>query len=198
MNFDSVYYERKEAEALGLKIVCTLDEGNLSYEYNTLLIVHHAESNRLFMAQDSGCSCPTPFECHYWNSVDDNSLDEITKDNLAQRLDELAKFPVSITERRDAENTIKGILYNTKPVATKALCDRFGNPITVGCLVTFPTPPRGSSLDMIDGRVTEVRMEEDPYGKTPRLHPVVYLARLDDGKITHTRLIERLTVVYTE
>lgn len=39
----------------------SLDEPGLSYEYNTLCF-WATKDGRVFTAQDSGCSCPTPFE----------------------------------------------------------------------------------------------------------------------------------------
>ena len=42
--------------------VAELDEPYLPYEFNTLRVVRHKPSGRMFWAQSSGCSCPTPFE----------------------------------------------------------------------------------------------------------------------------------------
>lgn len=40
------------------------DEPDLSYEYNTLCFWVTAEGH-VYTAEDSGCSCPTPFEDRY-------------------------------------------------------------------------------------------------------------------------------------
>ena len=48
-------------EKLGLRAL-TLNEPDLSYEYNMLLFVKPNGSNEVYWAHDSGCSCPTPFE----------------------------------------------------------------------------------------------------------------------------------------
>lgn len=76
MSWDkNVYYN---PEQLGLEILGTLDEPNLSYEYNTFLVVRHPESGRVFWAQNSGCSCPTPFEDFYFRGPDNTDMDEAT------------------------------------------------------------------------------------------------------------------------
>ena len=51
------YYD---AEKLDLEMYA-LDEPDMSYEYNTLDF-WTTKDGRVFVAQDSGCSCPTPFE----------------------------------------------------------------------------------------------------------------------------------------
>ena len=41
-------------------MIHVIDEPDMSYEYHTLVVWEKAQ--RLFWAEDSGCSCPTPFE----------------------------------------------------------------------------------------------------------------------------------------
>lgn len=53
------YYE---PEACGLELLLEFDEPNLSYEYNTLLFFKDLETGDIYCVEDSGCSCPTPFE----------------------------------------------------------------------------------------------------------------------------------------
>lgn len=53
------YYD---PEQCGLKLIHVLDVPNLSYEYSTIIVVQDVASGAVFMAYDSGCSCPTPFE----------------------------------------------------------------------------------------------------------------------------------------
>jgi hypothetical protein len=49
-------------DKLDLEVV-TLDQPDLSYEYNTLIFVRpKGTKGQVYWAQDSGCSCPTPFE----------------------------------------------------------------------------------------------------------------------------------------
>ena len=53
-----VYYN---PEYFDLIIVKTLEEEDLSYEFNMFIIFQHKDK-RLFYAKDIGCSCPSPFE----------------------------------------------------------------------------------------------------------------------------------------
>lgn len=56
-------------EKLGLEML-SFDEPNLSYEYNTYIFVRTPDG-RVFAAQDSGCSCPTPFENYQGRTMDE-------------------------------------------------------------------------------------------------------------------------------
>lgn len=102
MTFDCVYYDEKVRAREGLEIV-SADESGLSWEYNTLLVVTHTPSGRVFIAEDSGCSCPTPFECYKWDGPDDNTLDEVTATNLDDVLRMIASFPAPQDERHACE-----------------------------------------------------------------------------------------------
>lgn len=104
----NVYYDvNDEPNSYGLSWVGTLDEPNLSYEYHTLLVVQHT-TGRLFYAEDSGCSCPTPFEDFHFESPDDNNLTEITKgDSFESFTRDVESFPVVQSER-------DGLLYKVK------------------------------------------------------------------------------------
>lgn len=66
------YYQ---PEAFGLTQIGLLDDPNACWSFNYLAVWQH-EDGRVFWAQDSGCSCPSPFEDY--NSLDD--LDEVTDD----------------------------------------------------------------------------------------------------------------------
>ena len=70
-----IYYN---PEDYGLQQIFFEDHGE-AYEFNMFVVWLHKESGRIFYGQDSGCSCPTPFEDEWWNSVDDNSLNEVTR-----------------------------------------------------------------------------------------------------------------------
>jgi hypothetical protein len=58
-NRNNPYYN---PEKCGLELVDVLDVPELSWEYDTIILVKDKESGEYFMAHDSGCSCPTPFE----------------------------------------------------------------------------------------------------------------------------------------
>lgn len=74
-------------ENYGLQIFKVLEE-NLSYEFN-MLVVWKNEKGEFFWAQDSGCSCPSPFE--NYNSVSD--LYKIDPNNLEPFQQAVEIFP---------------------------------------------------------------------------------------------------------
>jgi hypothetical protein len=55
-------------ECLNLTIIDSLDE-DINWEFNIVLLWQHNETKELYWAQDSGCSCPTPFEDY--NTLED-------------------------------------------------------------------------------------------------------------------------------
>lgn len=60
------YYE---PEACGLEIVCSLEDANANYSFDTVVLWRDPVTGAFYAAHDAGCSCPTPFE--NINSVDD-------------------------------------------------------------------------------------------------------------------------------
>jgi hypothetical protein len=62
-----------QPEQFGLTIIGELSDPDASYSFDELVVWQHKDE-RLFYAQDSGCSCPSPFED--FTSLD--SLSEIT------------------------------------------------------------------------------------------------------------------------
>lgn len=93
----NIYYNTKEC---GLKQVDCLDQSDLSYEFNTLLVVEETQSGKMYWAQSSGCSCPTPFEEYSFTSVNEHNLNELNKETLNTFLNEVKNFPVSMDERQ--------------------------------------------------------------------------------------------------
>lgn len=49
-------------EKCGMRLVGSLEDGNASYTFDTVIVVQDEETGKLYAAHDSGCSCPTPFE----------------------------------------------------------------------------------------------------------------------------------------
>lgn len=70
-------------DKLGLTLVDSLDQPDLDYEFNTLIAIQHVESGRVFEAQSSGCSCPTPFEEYHFNGPDDTDMCEVTLNSFS-------------------------------------------------------------------------------------------------------------------
>ena len=95
-------------ENYNLKILAELDEENLSYEFNMLIVwIENKEENpKLYWAQDSGCSCPLPFESY--QSINDLNL--ITKDNFQEFENSVNNFPISLSEKMDVLLKVKELL----------------------------------------------------------------------------------------
>jgi hypothetical protein len=72
-------------EKLGIKEVLTIDENDQGYDFNTLCFFAHKDG-RIFSAQDSGCSCPTPFEDFEGATIDDCKLTLVTSYSQALRI----------------------------------------------------------------------------------------------------------------
>lgn len=103
----NVYYN---PEILGLVIVDTLDEPDLSWEFNTFLVVQHTESGRLFYGTSSGCSCPRPFEEYHFDGPDDTDLEEITKASFGSFEVTVNNFPVPQHEINETVDKVKKLL----------------------------------------------------------------------------------------
>ena len=54
----NIYYS---PEAYGLTVVADIDKSSGCYEFDTFVVWKDA-SGRYYWAEDSGCSCPAPFE----------------------------------------------------------------------------------------------------------------------------------------
>lgn len=100
----NIYYD---TEKLGLAQVGCLDEANLSYEFNTLLVIEEIQSGKMFWAHSSGCSCPTPFEEYSFASVNDNNLEALNKETLDTFLNVVKNFPATQEERHSLIRKVK-------------------------------------------------------------------------------------------
>lgn len=60
-----------QPEAFGLTILGTIERYEPDYSFDFVVVFRH-EDGRLFGGQDSGCSCPSPFE-------DFTDLDKLTQ-----------------------------------------------------------------------------------------------------------------------
>lgn len=109
MTFNRFYYNGELRKQAGLTIT-ECDEGGLDYEYNMLLVVHHTPSNRVFVVQDAGCSCPVPFAEENWDDEDHNSLEEVTLTNLDDVIRRIDEFPAHQDDRQAAINVLRNVL----------------------------------------------------------------------------------------
>ncbi|GAB6901991.1 DUF7574 domain-containing protein [Kineosporia succinea] len=57
--FDNAY---SSPEKLGLEMIGEAQWGEADYSFDLTVVWRHKESGDLFYADDSGCSCPSPFE----------------------------------------------------------------------------------------------------------------------------------------
>jgi len=109
MSYDTnVYYNPKKS---GLVQIDSLDEPGLSYEYNTLCVWQDTKTKRVFYVQDSGCSCPTPFEGYFYRAAGaDTNLDEVKETNFFVFEQAVNNFPVQMSERQDLIKKVADLL----------------------------------------------------------------------------------------
>jgi hypothetical protein len=110
----NVYYTPGE---FGLCLLDSIDEPNLCYEYNTMIALQHEATGRVFYAQNSGCSCPTPFEDFYFRGPDDTDLTEVTLvgDSLASFRADAERFPVDTDSQRAFIKSVEDALRAAYP-----------------------------------------------------------------------------------
>ena len=108
----NVYYDTNDRpNDAGLVSFGVLDEDGLSYEYNTLLVVKHEPTGRLFYATDAGCSCPTPFEDYHFYGPDHTNMTEIKAgDSFTSFQREVEGFPATHEERENLLTLVKSAL----------------------------------------------------------------------------------------
>lgn len=73
---NNIYYS---PETFGLETVHVADDPEAYYSFDMFVIWRDVETGALFYGQDSGCSCPTPFEY-----VGRDELAELTSDTLGE------------------------------------------------------------------------------------------------------------------
>lgn len=108
MKYNPYYYP----EELGLKIVGELDEQDMSYEFN-MLIVWKDENNNLYYAKDSGCSCPTPFEDYVYEKGGEVPMTPITLGPSLQSFEtDVKNFADKSGDKNELINKVKELLNN--------------------------------------------------------------------------------------
>lgn len=98
------YYDTKEC---GLTLIDTLDQADMSYEFNTMIVVESNQSKKLYFASSCGCSCPTPFEEYHFRNDDDHNLNVLNNETLDQFINVVKNFPVSVDERQSVIRKVK-------------------------------------------------------------------------------------------
>ena len=94
-------------EKLGIKEMLTIDQDDMSYEFNTLCFFVH-EDGRIFSASDCGCSCPTPFEDFVGATIDECNLTLVTSYPQALRIytewrEDMDKYGAKSVTKSEAE-----------------------------------------------------------------------------------------------
>lgn len=121
----NVYYN---PENFGLTILHNIDHSDC-YEFDTLLIFQH-EDGTLYYAQDSGCSCPTPFED--FNSISDltlvtnetfNSFKDTLKNHHGVDIAEFLEVSADIEKLLKKQQKLKTIVFDS--VNTDNLSEEF-------------------------------------------------------------------------
>lgn len=82
----NVYYS---PEKFGLEIIGDIEWYDEPYQFDMTIVLRNKETGQLYYADDSGCSCPSPFE--------DLGIDDLTK---VERLQDLIDH---LNERVGAE-----------------------------------------------------------------------------------------------
>lgn len=79
-NTPDIYYS---PDHFGLEILGSIEWHDYAYEFD-MTVVLRGEDGQLYYADDSGCSCPSPFE-------DFTSLDKATKCTVPELMEHLAE-----------------------------------------------------------------------------------------------------------
>lgn len=94
IDYDENIYDYPEKH--GLTLVEAIDDPDACYSFGIFALWRH-EDGRLFYAQDSGCSCPSPFETY--DSL--NDLTELTNNSWKD-------FEKAVNEWQDYNTTYEG------------------------------------------------------------------------------------------
>lgn len=90
----------------GLEVFDEVETGEYC-NFDTTVVWRHKETGKLYWAHDSGCSCPTPFEC-YTSIRDLNELTEDTLYNFTQHL--VNQRYITQTDINECMNKVKSYL----------------------------------------------------------------------------------------
>mgnify|MGYP001574457084 CR=1 FL=1 len=101
----NVYYN---PEAFGLKVLRTIEDTLLSYEFSMVVVWEELNTGRLFWARDSGCSCADPFE----NLTDISSLTPLDRRHFQDFRTAMVDAGVSLDDRISAELFLEPLVIN--------------------------------------------------------------------------------------
>lgn len=109
MSYDNVYYS---PEKYGLRTIGEIDFSSGSYEFDILVVFQDVETGKFYYAEDSGCSCPSPFEDH-----DRTTLTPfVDSSDLRSRAERLLKDRGEDCGYADADD-VRALLYKVAEAA---------------------------------------------------------------------------------
>lgn len=71
-----------DPEFFGLRKVTEFDVSEPCYDFDTVVVFFHEDTETYYWARDSGCSCPSPFEDYYVNTDQEQVLIEADIEKL--------------------------------------------------------------------------------------------------------------------
>ena len=87
----NAYYNPKN---VGAELVAEFDLSAACYSFDRIILLRKLDDNTYWVGHDSGCSCPTPFEGHYFpNSFDQVRAPHDVEDFTKQYVDEWTNSP---------------------------------------------------------------------------------------------------------
>ena len=73
-------------EGWGMEVVAELEMSNRDYEFDVIVVWKRKADGAMFYAQDSGCSCPIPFEdFKTWADLNSFNLEEVRDIVMARK-----------------------------------------------------------------------------------------------------------------
>lgn len=81
----SIYYS---PESYGLEVVGEVEFSDMNYQFDTTVVWRDVETGDLYYADDSGCSCPCPFEGHNRETITKIGTSGDLMEHLKSRLEE--------------------------------------------------------------------------------------------------------------
>lgn len=93
----------------GLELLGELDFSSGSYEFDYTAVWKDLASGQLRWADDSGCSCPSPFETHSVESLEHGSFEQLRDHLRARRKNQYTEY-VTAEELDRFLDKVKGAL----------------------------------------------------------------------------------------
>lgn len=76
-----------DPECFGLVQVAEAERSEPCYSFDTIVVWYREEDNKYYWAQDSGCSCPSPFEDFGCRMSGDETLDSVEIQEVLDKME---------------------------------------------------------------------------------------------------------------